>query len=99
MAVLGELMAGVEFSKSRARNIEIVERNPAPLSSLALHPGSSPGYGRLFAELRRIGRQMQAIDIQIAVIALSLGRCIVVSRDTDLFFVPGLSVQDRASST
>ncbi len=62
-----------------------------------LTPGAAREYGRLFAEPRRLGRPMQAIDIQVASIALSLGNCTVVTRDTDLAFVPGLSVEDRAS--
>ena len=50
-------------------------------------------FGRIFAELRRIGRPMQQIDIQIAAIALTLGNCTVVSADTDLPDVPGLTVE------
>ena len=51
-------------------------------------------FGRLFTELRRIGRPMQQIDIQIAAIAFTLGNCTVVSGDSDLFEVPGLSVEN-----
>jgi tRNA(fMet)-specific endonuclease VapC len=40
---------------------------------------------------------MQAIDIQIAAIALSLGNCTVVTTDTDLSAVAGLSVENWAS--
>ena len=40
---------------------------------------------------------MQAIDLQIAAIALSLGDCTVVSTDTDLSAVPGLSVESWVS--
>jgi tRNA(fMet)-specific endonuclease VapC len=54
-------------------------------------------YGRLFAELRRIGRPMQQIDIQIAAIALTLGNCTVVTSDSDLAAVPGLSTEDWAA--
>jgi tRNA(fMet)-specific endonuclease VapC len=50
-------------------------------------------FGGVFAELRRIGRPMQRIDIMIAAIALSLGNCLVVSDDTDLTAVPGLAVE------
>jgi tRNA(fMet)-specific endonuclease VapC len=39
---------------------------------------------------------MQTIDIQIAAIALSLGNCAVVPRDSDLSFVPELNVEDWA---
>lgn len=41
---------------------------------------------------------MQQIDIQIAAIALSLGRCTVVSKDSDLSAVPGLDVENWAVS-
>ena len=37
---------------------------------------------------------MQVPDIQIAAIALSLGNCVVVSKDSDLRAVPGLAVED-----
>jgi predicted nucleic acid-binding protein len=51
-------------------------------------------YGRIAAELKRIGRPMQQIDIQITAIAFALGNCTVVSGDSDLKAVPGLSVED-----
>ena len=51
-------------------------------------------YGRIAAELRLIGRPMQQIDIQIAAIAFALGNCTVVSGDSDLRAIPGLSVED-----
>jgi tRNA(fMet)-specific endonuclease VapC len=54
-------------------------------------------FGRLAATLRRLGRPMQQIDIQIAAIALSLGYCTVVSGESDLAAVPGLPVENWAS--
>ncbi len=50
----------------------------------------------LKVELRRIGRPMQQIDIMIAAVARSLGSCTVVTDDSDLAAVPGLSVENRA---
>lgn len=44
--------------------------------------------------MKRRGRIIGAIDRQIAAIALSLGRCTVVSKDRDLLAVPGLDVED-----
>lgn len=44
----------------------------------------------------RIGRMMQQIDIQIAAVAFSLGNCTVVSSDSDLTAVPGLTVENWA---
>lgn len=55
-------------------------------------------YGRLFAALRRIGRPMQQIDIQIAAIALSLGNGTVVTKDSNLAHVPGLIVENWSTS-
>ncbi len=95
--VLGELWAGIEGSSSRDRN-EIKLRRA--LSRLVVWPYSSEAaaaFGRVFAELRRIGRPMQQIDIQIAAIALSLGNCTVVSADSDLTAVPRLTVENWAS--
>ena len=40
---------------------------------------------------------MQQVNIQVAAIALTLSQCIVVSEDTDLFAVPGLTVENWAS--
>jgi tRNA(fMet)-specific endonuclease VapC len=54
-------------------------------------------YGRLYAELCRIGRPMQQIDIQIAAIALTLGDCRVVTTDTDLVAIPGLRIENWAT--
>jgi tRNA(fMet)-specific endonuclease VapC len=70
------------------------------LSRLVIWPythEAAEEFGRLFAELRRIGRPMQQIDIQIAAIARSLGNCTVVSADSDLLAVPGLTVENWAS--
>ncbi|HVX15368.1 MAG TPA: type II toxin-antitoxin system VapC family toxin [Pirellulales bacterium] len=51
-------------------------------------------YGRIFAELRRLGRPMQQIDMQIGAIARTLPGCIVVSKDSDLLAIPGITVEN-----
>lgn len=94
--VLGELYAGAEFSASRDHNLAILRRS---LTLFRLWPFTSEAaavYGRLYAELRRKGRIIQQVDLQIAAIAVSLGRCTVVSEDSDLAAVPGLSVENWA---
>jgi len=55
-------------------------------------------FGRIFTALKRMGRPMQQIDIQIAAIALTLGDCTVVTFDSDLAAVPGLSVENWQDS-
>jgi tRNA(fMet)-specific endonuclease VapC len=37
---------------------------------------------------------MQTVDIMVAAVALSLGDCTVVSADSDLVAVPGLTVEN-----
>ncbi len=92
--VLAELHYGIEFSSSRERNLRKLR---AAMGALVLWPfteDAAEEYGRLAAELRRIGRPMQQIDIMIAAIARTLGDCVVVSKDSDLVAVPGLKVED-----
>jgi tRNA(fMet)-specific endonuclease VapC len=92
--VLGELWSGVEGSATRDRNLQRLRH---ALSRLVIWPYSHEAgaeYGRIFSELRLIGRPMQQIDIQIAAIALSIGNTVVVSADSELAAVPGLMVEN-----
>lgn len=92
--VLGELYYGSENSTSRERALRELR---AALPSLRLWPYSDDAaaeFDHLAAILRRIGRPMQQIDIQVAAIALRLGRCTVVTTDSDLFAVPGLRTEN-----
>ncbi|MFM9962972.1 MAG: type II toxin-antitoxin system VapC family toxin [Planctomycetaceae bacterium] len=94
--VAGELLAGVELSGARERNMERLLR---ALKSLHIWPyefAAAKEFGRLVAVLKRAGRTMQQIDVQIAAIAFTLGDCTVVSKDSDLFAVPGLDVENWA---
>lgn len=94
MPVLGELWAGMQGSASRERNIQRMKHALARLRIWPFDRKAAEEYGRIFAELKHLGRPMQQIDIQIAAIALSLGNCTVVSGDSDLADVPGLSVEN-----
>jgi tRNA(fMet)-specific endonuclease VapC len=94
LPAVGELFAGVEYSQTRDANRIILVRN---LSSLKLWPfdrQAAQEFGRLFAQLKRIGRPMPQIDIQIAAVATSLGNCTVVTKDSDFAAIPGLAVED-----
>jgi tRNA(fMet)-specific endonuclease VapC len=96
--VVGELYVGVELSATRERNIQ---RLIHCLSGMIVWPfdrSAAEEYGRLFATLKRRGRLMQQIDVQIAAIAISLGNCTVISKDSDLGAVPGLDVENWAVS-
>lgn len=99
LPVVGELFAGVEGSQSRDRNLHrlvlALERVPAwPFDRAAAEE-----FGRLDAQLRQAGRMIGEIDLQIAAIALSMGNTTVVTRDSDLFNVPGLTVENWAAGT
>ncbi len=90
--VLGELWAGVEGSATRDRNLQRLRHG---LSRLILWPyddRAAEHYGRIYTELRRIGRPMQQVDMMVAAIALVLGNCTVVTGDSDLMTIPGLTV-------
>ena len=95
--VLGELWAGIEGSDTREENLRRLRHG---LSRLLLWPYDEAAtfeYGRIFTELKRVGRPMQQVDIQIAAIAFALGNCTVVSADSDLAAVPGLTVESWTS--
>lgn len=92
--VIGELFAGVELSDTRERNLRKLKK---ALSTFALWPfdlKAAAEYGRLFALMRRLGRPIQQVDIQVAAIANSLGNCTVVSADADFIQIPDLDVED-----
>lgn len=95
--VLGELYYGIELSASRERNLKRLLRDLPTLTVWPYNDSATEEFGRLAATLRRLGRSMQQIDIQIAAIAFSLGNCTVVTRDSDLAAVPGLTVENWAS--
>src|SRR5437660_1616783 len=94
--VLGEIVGGLEGSDSREASWEIARRRLGKLICWPYEKAAAYEFGRIIAELRKIGRPMQQIDIQIAAIAFALGNCTVVTTDSDLSAVPGLSVENWA---
>lgn len=94
--VLGELWDGVFYSATRGFNEELLKRHLGHFAIWPFDHVAAVEYGRLAADLRRRGRAMQQIDIQVAAIALTLADCTVVSKDTDLHDVPGLAVENWA---
>ena len=92
--VLGELIAGIQNSNDPPRHLATMWRNIAQLALWSFDKAAAIEFGRLYAELRRAGRTLQVPDLQIAAIALSLGNCAVLSKDSDLGAVPGLTVED-----
>ena len=94
MPVVAELLGGIEYSGSREKNLNIVNRHLPYFRIWPLTVEAARIYGRLFAETRRVGRTMQTMDLLIASIALALGNCTVVSTDSDMRAIPELAVED-----
>jgi tRNA(fMet)-specific endonuclease VapC len=94
--VLGELWSGVECSSSRQRNLATLRQALATLIIWPFTVEAAEEYGKIFAQLRRVGRRIQQVDMQIGAIARTLPRCIVVSKDVDFMAIPGITVENWA---
>jgi tRNA(fMet)-specific endonuclease VapC len=94
--VLGELWSGVEGSATREKNLRKLKKGLSRLAVWPFERRAAAEFGRILTEMRRAGRIIQQIDIQIATIAKTLGTRIVASGDTDLAAVPGLRVENWA---
>jgi len=91
--VVAEIAFGIEASVSHEKNMQ---RFLSALPSFTIWPFDQEAafrYGILAAELRRTGRPMQVVDIMVGAIALNLGDCKVVTTDSDLLSIPGLTVE------
>ena len=95
--VLGELWSGVECSASRERNLRSLRSAVSWLLLWQYTEEAAAEFGRIYAELKRTGRIIQQIDIQIGAIARTLPHCTVVSKDSDLLVIPGLTVENWAN--
>ena len=95
--VLGELWSGVEGSESREKNLQKLKHGLSRLTVWPYDEKAAVEFGRVFIELRRLGRPIQQIDIQVAAVAFSLGHCTVVSSDSDMSVIPALPVENWAS--
>ena len=96
LPVVAEILGGIEFSATRERNLLILNRKRSLFRLWPFTLDVAKDYGRLFAELRRIGRPIQVIDMMVAATAQTLTDCIVVTTDSDLSAVPGLKVENWA---
>ena len=95
--VVGELFFGVEYSVTRDKNWKRLKRALSGIFSWPFDRAAAEEYGRIAAELKRTGRMIQPVDIQIAAIALTLRNCTVVTRDKDLSAISGLTIENWAT--
>ncbi|HUE71987.1 MAG TPA: type II toxin-antitoxin system VapC family toxin [Pirellulaceae bacterium] len=94
MPTVGELLAGAEYSVTRNRNLPLIQKAVRRLFIWPFDLSAAEEYGRLYAELRRSGRIIGQIDVQIAAIALNLGNCTLVTADSDFAAIPGLTIEN-----
>lgn len=91
--VIAEIVAGIECSQSRDRNMKAFLAALPALTVWPFDEAAAFRYGQIFAELRSQGRPMQVVDMMVASIALSLGSCLVATTDSDLQAISGLDVE------
>lgn len=95
--VLGELWSGVEGSASREQNLRRLRQALARLIVWPYTNAAAAEYGQVFSELRRAGRVIQQVDMQIGAIARTLPNCVVVTKDTDMSVIPGIAIENWAA--
>jgi tRNA(fMet)-specific endonuclease VapC len=94
--VLAELAFGIERSASRDRNMRLLQTSLSALRFWPFDESAAFEFGRIYAELLNVGRPMQVVDVMVAVIAISLGNCVVVTKDSDFSAIPGLTIENWA---
>ena len=95
--VLGELWSGVEGSDQRDANAKQLRHALKKLTIWPYSAAAAAEYGRIFIALKRAGRPIQQVDMQIGAIARTLPNCVIVSKDADLQAIPGATVENWAS--
>ncbi len=89
--VVAELFYGLALSSSRDENRLRLGRALSQITTCPFDRRAAMAYG-VAADLRRRGRPMQAIDIMLAAVAMTIDDCVVITTDSDLSAVPGLPV-------
>lgn len=88
-----ELLFGVRRRPEAHRVNEMVFSFIGGIEVLSFDRAAAESYGRLRAEMQRIGKSLTSLDMLIAAHALSLGATLVTS-DAAFRHVPGLTVED-----
>ncbi|WP_020475609.1 type II toxin-antitoxin system VapC family toxin [Zavarzinella formosa] len=94
LPTLGEIIAGLEGSTSRKESWVIVHRSLGRLIRWPFDDPAAYEYGRLFADLRKRGRVIQQVDIQLAAITLTKKECVLVTYDSDFSVITGLPFEN-----
>jgi len=91
---VGELMHGAHRSSQVEKNLARLGVLLAAVIVLAHDEQAASGFGRLKAELERMGERLGDLDLQIASIALAHGLPLVTHNHRHFGRVPGLVVED-----
>ena len=91
---VAELAYGVEKSPRPEQNREALSRFLMPLEVAIFDPEAAAAYGRVRADLERIGTPIGPLDALIAAHAVSLGITLVTNNTREFSRVPGLEVED-----
>ncbi len=97
-SVIGKLWFGVERSATRELNRDRLIRGLARIPKWPFEDEAAQHFGRIRHELRRVGRVLSVVDMQLTAIAFALGNCTVVTKDGDLTAVPRLQVENWATA-
>jgi len=98
LPLIAEYFGGVMASSSVKKNLPIARDTVDSLRRWPFEYEAAEEYARLYAELRRKGITIGAIDLQAAAVARTLGNCTVITCDSDFSFVPGLAVENWMAS-
>ena len=91
---LGEFLGGVLGGSSIEKNLKLFRRIVPLFRMWPYDRKAAEEYAQLRAYLKRIGRRIQVIDMQIAAIAIAMGNTTVVTKDSDFKAIPGLDLVD-----
>ena len=96
LPVVAELFFGAEFSDTRDENLKKLGRALTGIVCWPFDLTAAEEYGRIAADLKRLGRVVGQNDIQIAAIAKTIGNCVIVTADSDFSAISGLSIENWA---
>lgn len=96
--ILAELVYRVEGGPNRERNLQRLQLALTVWKIWPITEDAAFEYGRIAAELRRIGRMIGQNDLWIAAAARARGNCTVVTMDADFSVVPALTIENWANS-
>jgi tRNA(fMet)-specific endonuclease VapC len=95
--VLAELAFRAEGSPKRERNLERLRQALTAWKLWLVDTESAFEYGRIAFELKKLGRPIGQNDIWIAAIARTLGNTTIVTMDSDLASVSGITIENWAA--